>query len=111
MFSYILRPTRVDNVSRPSAQDRSGRSRTLDDVLVLALDTATPAVTAGIVALDGRVLGQRVTVNAKGHGELLTPHVLEAAVQAGIALDDLDAIVVGAGPGPFTGLRVGMVTA
>ncbi|CCH35089.1 tRNA (adenosine(37)-N6)-threonylcarbamoyltransferase complex dimerization subunit type 1 TsaB [Actinosynnema sp. NPDC047251] len=84
-------------------------------MLVLALDTATPAVTAGVVELTAdsppRLLAQRVTVNAKAHGELLTPHVQEAMAEAGYSLSDLDAIVCGAGPGPFTGLRVGLVTA
>ena len=84
-------------------------------MLVLALDTATPAVTAGVVELmpgsPPRLLAQRVTVNAKAHGELLTPHLQEALAEAGHALSDLDAIVCGSGPGPFTGLRVGMVTA
>lgn len=88
-------------------------------MLVLALDTSTPAVTAGVVALDMtdpaartvRVLAQRVTVNARAHGELLTPHLTEAARAAGILLRELDAVVCGAGPGPFTGLRAGLVTA
>lgn len=82
-------------------------------MLVLALDTATPAVTAGVVELDARVttLAQRVTVDARAHGELLTPHIQDVLADAGIAASALDAIVCGAGPGPFTGLRVGMVTA
>jgi tRNA threonylcarbamoyl adenosine modification protein YeaZ len=83
-------------------------------VLVLAVDTATPAITAGVVGLDGdapRVLGERVTVDAKAHGELLTPHVLGALEAAGAGLSEVDAIVCGVGPGPFTGLRAGMVTA
>jgi tRNA threonylcarbamoyl adenosine modification protein YeaZ len=83
-------------------------------VLVLAVDTATPAITAGVVALgDGppRVLAERVTVDAKAHGELLTPHVLRALSDAGHRLSDVDALVCGVGPGPFTGLRAGMVTA
>ena len=81
---------------------------------MLAIDTATPAITAGIVSLDAdapRPLAQRVTVNARAHGELLTPHVQQALAEANTQLGDVDAIVVGAGPGPFTGLRVGMVTA
>ncbi|AXX33858.1 TsaB protein, required for threonylcarbamoyladenosine (t(6)A) formation in tRNA [Actinosynnema pretiosum subsp. pretiosum] len=82
---------------------------------MLALDTATPAVTAGVVELEAgsppRTLAQRVTVDAKAHGELLTPHLTEALADAGRSLADVDAIVVGAGPGPFTGLRVGLVTA
>ncbi|WP_433274918.1 tRNA (adenosine(37)-N6)-threonylcarbamoyltransferase complex dimerization subunit type 1 TsaB [Actinosynnema sp. CS-041913] len=84
-------------------------------MLVLALDTATPAVTAGVVELTPdqppRLLAQRVTVNAKAHGELLTPHLQEAMAEAGHRLSELDAIVVGSGPGPFTGLRVGLATA
>lgn len=81
---------------------------------MLAIDTATPAITAGIVSLDTaapETLAQRVTVDARAHGELLTPQVQEALAEANVQLSGLDAIVVGAGPGPFTGLRVGMVTA
>jgi tRNA threonylcarbamoyl adenosine modification protein YeaZ len=84
-------------------------------VLVLAVDTATPAITAGVVAVSEsappRVLAERVTVDAKAHGELLTPHVLDALSAAGVTLSDVDALVCGIGPGPFTGLRAGMVTA
>jgi tRNA threonylcarbamoyl adenosine modification protein YeaZ len=88
---------------------------TLTTVLVLAIDTATPAVTAGVVQLDAdavpRTLAQRVTIDAKAHGELLIPHLREALAEAEKTMADVDAIVCGSGPGPFTGLRVGMVTA
>ena len=80
--------------------------------VILAIDTATPAVTAGIVRLDGvEVLGERVTVDARAHAERLTPNVLAALADAGRSINDLGAVVVGCGPGPFTGLRVGMATA
>jgi tRNA threonylcarbamoyladenosine biosynthesis protein TsaB len=80
--------------------------------IILAIDTATPAVTAGIVKLDGlEVLAERVTVDARAHAEQLTPNVLAALADAGLSVDDLEAVVVGCGPGPFTGLRVGMATA
>ncbi|AFJ37202.1 MULTISPECIES: tRNA (adenosine(37)-N6)-threonylcarbamoyltransferase complex dimerization subunit type 1 TsaB [Mycobacterium] len=80
--------------------------------LVLALDTATPAVTAGIVRREDLcVLAQRVTVDARAHAERLTPNVLAALADAGLTMADLDAVVVGCGPGPFTGLRAGMATA
>jgi len=79
---------------------------------VLAIDTATPAVTAGVVRLDGvELLAERVTVDPRAHAELLTPNVLGALADAGLTVDDLTAVVVGCGPGPFTGLRVGMATA
>jgi tRNA threonylcarbamoyl adenosine modification protein YeaZ len=78
--------------------------------LVLAIDTATPAVTAGVVA-GGEVLAERVTFDARAHAEQLTPNVLAALADAGLRMSDLAAVVVGCGPGPFTGLRVGMATA
>jgi tRNA threonylcarbamoyl adenosine modification protein YeaZ len=80
--------------------------------LVLAIDTATPAVTAGIVKLEGiEVLAERVTVDARAHAERLTPNVLGALADAALTVNDLGAVVIGCGPGPFTGLRVGMATA
>jgi tRNA threonylcarbamoyl adenosine modification protein YeaZ len=81
--------------------------------LVLTIDTATPAVTAGVVA-DGterRVLAERVSIDARAHAERITPNVLAALADAGLKMSDLGAVVVGCGPGPFTGLRVGMATA
>jgi tRNA threonylcarbamoyl adenosine modification protein YeaZ len=78
--------------------------------LVLAIDTSTPAVTAGVVA-DGGLLAERVSIDARAHAERITPNVLSALADAGRSMADLDAVVVGCGPGPFTGLRVGMATA
>ena len=82
--------------------------------LVLALDTATPAVTAGVVRVAGdslEVLAEHVTVDPRAHAEQLTPNIVGALGEAGVGVDQLDAVVVGCGPGPFTGLRVGMATA
>jgi tRNA threonylcarbamoyl adenosine modification protein YeaZ len=82
--------------------------------LVLAIDTATPAVTAGLIRRDGdrlEVLAERVSIDARAHAERITPNVLAALADAGRRMADLGAVVVGCGPGPFTGLRVGMATA
>jgi tRNA threonylcarbamoyl adenosine modification protein YeaZ len=83
-------------------------------VLVLVVDSSTPAVTAAVarIAAGGpELLAERRTVDARAHGELLAPHVEAALAQAGARPRDLGAIVAGLGPGPFTGLRVGLVTA
>jgi tRNA threonylcarbamoyl adenosine modification protein YeaZ len=82
--------------------------------IVLALDTSTPAVTAGLIRLERgylATLAERVTVDARAHAERLTPNVLAALADSGLTMADLDAVVVGCGPGPFTGLRAGMATA
>lgn len=82
--------------------------------IVLAIDTATPAVTAGVLRRGPSgvdVLAERVTLDARAHAERLTPNVLGALCEAGLGMVDLDAVVIGCGPGPFTGLRVGMATA
>jgi tRNA threonylcarbamoyl adenosine modification protein YeaZ len=84
-------------------------------VLVLALDTATEAVVVGLVTVDDDrppvVLAERVYPGARQHGERLMPAVLEVCAAARRDLAELDAVVCGTGPGPFTGLRVGLVTA
>lgn len=84
-------------------------SRNLDSVL-LAFDTATPAVTVALYDGD-RVVSERTTVDAMRHGELLAPGIAGVLADAGVVRQDLTAIAVGVGPGPFTGLRVGLVTA
>ncbi|WP_329175889.1 tRNA (adenosine(37)-N6)-threonylcarbamoyltransferase complex dimerization subunit type 1 TsaB [Streptomyces decoyicus] len=79
-------------------------------MLLLALDTATPAVTVALH--DGtRVLAEYRQVDARRHGELLLPAVDRVLAEAGLKLDAVSDIVVGVGPGPYTGLRVGLVTA
>ncbi|KAB1504242.1 tRNA (adenosine(37)-N6)-threonylcarbamoyltransferase complex transferase subunit TsaD [Corynebacterium sp. 320] len=83
-------------------------------ITVLAIDTSTNYVTCGIaqVALTGSVeiLAEREVDNARGHMELLTPNILDCLQEARLRPSDVNAVVVGCGPGPFTGLRVGMAT-
>ncbi|MDB1087419.1 tRNA (adenosine(37)-N6)-threonylcarbamoyltransferase complex dimerization subunit type 1 TsaB [Streptomyces sp. ACA25] len=79
-------------------------------MLLLALDTATPAVTVALH--DGtRVLAVFDQVDARRHGELLLPGVDRVLAEAGHTPADLTAVAVGTGPGPYTGLRVGLATA
>jgi tRNA threonylcarbamoyl adenosine modification protein YeaZ len=78
--------------------------------LLLAFDTATPQV--GVALHDGEeVIAELVSDRSMKHGEQLAPLIAQALEQAGAVRQDLTAIAVGAGPGPFTGLRVGLVTA
>jgi tRNA threonylcarbamoyl adenosine modification protein YeaZ len=84
-------------------------------VLVLVLDTSSEAVTAAVlgVTADGVVppTVEVVTINPRGHGELLAPSITRALNAEEATSRDLGAIVAGIGPGPYTGLRVGLVTA
>ena len=79
-------------------------------MLILAFDTAAPVVSVAVH--DGeRVLGEATGAGAMAHGELLAPAIADALGQAGVAMADVTDVAVGVGPGPFTGLRVGVVTA
>jgi tRNA threonylcarbamoyl adenosine modification protein YeaZ len=79
-------------------------------VLLLGLDTATPAITVALH--DGcQPLAQLVTVDAHRHAELLAPAIAKVVADAGASQRDLTGIVAGVGPGPYTGLRIGLVTA
>ncbi|MDX3063568.1 MULTISPECIES: tRNA (adenosine(37)-N6)-threonylcarbamoyltransferase complex dimerization subunit type 1 TsaB [Streptomyces] len=79
-------------------------------MLLLAVDTATPAVTVALH--DGTsVVAETGQVDARRHGELLLPAVDRVLAEAGVKLDAVTGVVVGVGPGPYTGLRVGLVTA
>ena len=79
-------------------------------MLVLAFDTATPAVTVALHDGTG-VVAQRVAVDARRHGELLAVAIDGTLADGGAVPADLTAIAVGTGPGPYTGLRAGLVTA
>ncbi len=79
-------------------------------MLVLGFDTATPAVSVALH--DGeRVIAAASALDARRHSELLTPMIAKIMADAGASRADLTAIAVGVGPGPYTGLRVGVVTA
>ncbi len=79
-------------------------------MLLLAFDTATPAITVAVH--DGTdVVAAASGEGSMAHGELLAPAIRAALSDAGATMSDLTDVAVGVGPGPFTGLRVGVVTA
>jgi tRNA threonylcarbamoyladenosine biosynthesis protein TsaB len=79
-------------------------------VLLLAFDTATPAVTAALH--DGlRVVASQTAQGPRQHGEQLAGLIGSVLAAADLTRTDLQAIAVGTGPGPYTGLRAGLVTA
>jgi len=78
--------------------------------MLLAFDTATPLVTVALH--DGHdVICELVSERPLQHGEQLAPLIDRALRETGLVRQDLTALGVGVGPGPFTGLRVGLVTA
>lgn len=79
------------------------------DVL-LAMDTATPMTTVALVQGEV-VLAERGHADRRKHAELLATFIHEVLTEACVSVTDLQGIAVGVGPGTFTGLRVGLVTA
>ena len=78
-------------------------------MLILAIDTALDACSAGVLDTDaGKLVAQESQVMKRGHAEALMPLIARVMKAAGIAFTSLDRIAVTTGPGSFTGLRVGL---
>jgi tRNA threonylcarbamoyladenosine biosynthesis protein TsaB len=83
-------------------------------VIVLGLDTATPATVVGLRLADGRTLQGRDDPDARqrpGHATRLLPLANDLLVEADIDWPEVERIAIGIGPGTFTGLRIGIATA
>jgi tRNA threonylcarbamoyladenosine biosynthesis protein TsaB len=80
--------------------------------VLLAFDTASPLVSVALYDADAdEVVTEHAAERPMKHAEQLAPLIDLAMSTAGLVRQDLTAIAVGVGPGPFTGLRVGLVTA
>ncbi|WP_051866719.1 tRNA (adenosine(37)-N6)-threonylcarbamoyltransferase complex dimerization subunit type 1 TsaB [Corynebacterium atypicum] len=99
-------------------------------MITLAIDSSTARLVVGLVrvpdapeqggeaarqpaptASHAHVLAQRVLDDARRHNEALVPAIADVLGRAGLGYADIEAVTCGCGPGPFTGLRVGMATA
>src|SRR5687767_2660529 len=77
------------------------------DVLILALDTTTRAGSVAVTD-DDRVLTLLAGDESRTHGERLPAEIATALDRASVTREQLDLLAVAAGPGGFTGLRIGL---
>lgn len=77
--------------------------------MLLAIDTSTGTSVA--VVDRGGVRAVRTSADTRGHAEVIGDYIVETLAEAGVTPSELEAVAVGMGPGPFTGLRVGIAAA
>lgn len=80
-------------------------------MLVLSIDSSAGtavAVVRAAAGAPGHVLAERADRNARSHAEAIGTLVQEVLAEAGVSATEIDAVACGVGPGPFTGLRVGI---
>jgi tRNA threonylcarbamoyl adenosine modification protein YeaZ len=78
---------------------------------LLAVDTATNTIVVAVGSIDGRVIAADAFEGRYRHSQELLPAIDRLMGGAGVRLTELGGVVVGTGPGAFTGLRVGLATA
>lgn len=77
---------------------------------LLAIDSSGMVASVAVLSED-KVIGEYTVNNKKTHSQTLLPMIDELMKMTGIQLEEIDAIAVAAGPGSFTGLRIGSATA
>jgi tRNA threonylcarbamoyladenosine biosynthesis protein TsaB len=78
--------------------------------LLLAFDVSTHLGSVALGCGDG-LLGERFLLDPRGQAAWLVPAISEVMDEAGVKAPDIDGVVVGRGPGSFTGVRIGAATA
>ena len=78
--------------------------------MILAIDSSL-GTAAAVVSPDGKTLAEASSDNPRGHAEVVGELIARVLSDAGVKAADCQAVVMGVGPGPFTGLRVGMAAA
>lgn len=78
--------------------------------MLLAIDSST-GTSVAVVDRDGGVLAERTTGDTMSHAEVVGSLLREVMEEAGVTASDLSGVVCGMGPGPFTGLRIGIAAA
>ncbi|HSL33050.1 MAG TPA: tRNA (adenosine(37)-N6)-threonylcarbamoyltransferase complex dimerization subunit type 1 TsaB [Candidatus Limnocylindrales bacterium] len=78
---------------------------------LLAIDTATSEVVVAAALPDGELLGATLIRAGHRHGEVLLPALGRLTGEVNLRRSRIEAVIVGTGPGAFTGLRVGIATA
>lgn len=96
-------------VDRPAAGAAPGTA--IGRGLLLAVDTATSVAVVALGETDGRPVAVDAWPAGQRHSEELLPRVAALLEGSGAAPGDVAGVIVGTGPGAFTGLRVGLATA
>lgn len=78
---------------------------------LLAIETSTPVARVGVFDIDGGACLAEASATSERHSSNLLRLCVDVTARAGVAISDLAAIACGAGPGSFTGLRVGFAVA
>ena len=78
--------------------------------MLLAIDTSA-GTSVAIVDHDRGVLAERTSQDTRRHAELIGEFIVACLTESGIAVTALSGVAVGMGPGPFTGLRIGIAAA
>jgi tRNA threonylcarbamoyladenosine biosynthesis protein TsaB len=79
-------------------------------IYILHIDTSGNEGTISIAA-DGKIISKEVNLLSRDHAATINLMIEKALITAGITLNQLDGIAVCAGPGSYTGLRIGLATA